>query len=309
MRCASPSATAQPRVRGERVWMVIDPGATFGSAPRARGTVAEVQPGPRRRRLSPACAGNGRARACAAPPTTAQPRVRGERPTGWWWNGTPTGSAPRARGTGLALAGGDLRTRLSPACAGNGRPPHAARGPVPAQPRVRGERGTPTLENQYAAGSAPRARGTARSPLRGHRPGRLSPRVRGERVSDALAKDDDGGSAPGARGTADLPAPRPRQERLSPACAGNGVPATTCTRATPAQPRVRGERAQEQVNIVIHAGSAPRARGTAAGDPQPRPVRRLSPACAGNGVQMVSPAIAEPAQPRVRGERSARREL
>ena len=209
--------------------------------------------------------------------------------------------------------------RLSPACAGNGRGRLGYRRAAPAQPRVRGER-----YRAWVGGSAPRARGTVPRTPSSRSSGRLSPacagngrssappaeersaqpRVRGERQFLQQREEIVGGSPPRARGTERADRDDQTIDRLTPACAGNGHGCDAFVLAGTAHPRVRGERTTTPTRNASGAGSAPRARGTAR-CPSPTNSRwRLSPACAGNGLD--GPSISTPAaaQPRVRGERA-----
>ena len=247
-----------------------------GSAPRARGTAKVRARQSRRWRLSPACAGNGCRVWRRTLATTAQPRVRGERPAPLRLAPPSLGSAPRARGTAKLKQITREQIRLSPACAGNGqrRAGHVPRSA--AQPRVRGERVINLNGTAQVPGSAPRARGTdTRRPARGG-PVRLSPacagngercaragaraaaqpRVRGERHIPTTQHRTLVGSAPRARGTAVHAPPPSLPSRLSPACAGNGVSASADIFAMPAQPRVRGERPFANMRTPEHFSNA-----------------------------------------------------
>ena len=156
----SSAFAAQPRVRGERLSAAALMISIIGSAPRARGTgdpVGAVRVGSR---LSPACAGNGLGSSNSPSCSPAQPRVRGERAVLLTRQREITGSAPRARGTELDPAKECARSRLSPACAGNGGHRRVADPRRSAQPRGRGERRPPDRSKSRDAGSAPRARGT-----------------------------------------------------------------------------------------------------------------------------------------------------
>ena len=150
----------QPRVCGERSGISIPVISTSGSAPRVRGTGRIRRLHQRRRRFSPACAGNGphmtATRSCGA----VQPRVCGERtlPSGRFT--ISTGSAPRVRGTVPERWGFMASFRFSPACAGNGETGHKLRSARPVQPRVCGERRIEAGETSDVSGSAPRVRGT-----------------------------------------------------------------------------------------------------------------------------------------------------
>ena len=183
----------QPRVRGEhllpaveimlRVLQRISPAcagntrtapidcrwrSNFGSAPRARGTLAS---------------------ACSAmlPVSTDQPRVRGEHIE---FNAARSPKLltdqPRVRGEHSSVRIGEvLRMMAGSAPRARGTPQSSAyRAPLPAtdQPRVRGEHTGETFEvgrDRYVDGSAPRARGTRRQPVRGGDHPRISPACAG----------------------------------------------------------------------------------------------------------------------------------
>ncbi len=171
--------------------------------------------------------------------------MRGERTRSPRPGTSYSGSAPRARGTALAVADAQVDIRFSPACAGNG--PFRRRRSVrrSVQPRVRGERVWLDRRIDRGHGSAPRARGTAQRLRRATVRGRFSPacagngcgsggrrrsqpvqpRVRGERELDIVPGLHGGGSAPRARGTDHGHDVEAAVERFSPACAGNGQPA------------------------------------------------------------------------------------
>ena len=277
------TASAQPRVRGERFTRTHSDRVGTGSAPRARGTGAPSISSCSLSRLNPACAGNGRPEGGFPRRCAAQPRVRGERSIFATLATPPRGSAPRARGT--------VRPRARPATSDT------------AQPRVRGERMAGLAHLTFMDGSAPRARGTAPHASRECGEVRLSPacagngtvcgqiegwqsaqpRVRGERQAPYQPPAPGGGSAPRARGTAHEAEERGGLLRLSPACAGNGILFALLIPITAAQPRVRGERGWTALRSHVMPGSAPRARGTVACGPMRGGCGRLSPACAGNG--------------------------
>ena len=257
--------------------------APSGSAPRARGTLADV------------C---GR-RQCQDP--SDQPRVRGEHRAGLWISdGVSTGgSAPRARGTRRrgagrsATPGADqprvrgehaLRRpscrktpcRISPACAGNtftGRGWRTSAWHFGSAPRARGtpherirSRATPGL-----FGSAPRARGTPSVTTRATTVvvAGSAPRARGTlHASPQPSSSSAAGSAPRARGTRRS---RPRRAPIA------------CRRISP---RVRGEHPCECRSMLAYERpDQPRVRGEHWRRPRNTDYRcgvRISPACAGN---------------------------
>ena len=253
-----------------------------GSAPRGRGTGARASSALLHRRFSPAWAGNGSVGPRRDPSASVQPRVGGEREQFSSASSRIAGSAPRGRGTACGRQECTRRGRFSPAWAGNGAagPEGTLRGPV--QPRVGGERRTRGGGGLGTDGSAPRGRGTGSAELgrAGHprfspawagngflaaiTPDRWSvqPRVGGERARRESAAPRRTGSAPRGRGT-DAPHQRRIGEpRFSPAWAGNGMPASTSSGASPVQPRVGGERFRMSTIAKVERGSAPRGRGT-----------------------------------------------
>ena len=188
-----------------------------------------------------------------------------------------TGSAPRVRGTRSCAAADDLRSRFSPACAGN-------TGRASAQ--------------QQSRGSAPRVRGTrtARAISRNADP--VQPRVCGEHRGEYVSGE--AGSAPRVRGTrVRMPAEIRCGRRFSPACAGN-TRSWDRPLAGPVQPRVCGEHLLTR-SAGLPSGSAPRVRGTllhsapgASGPVQPR--------VCGEHPRAVLPCAVIAVQPRVCGE-------
>ena len=295
-----------------------------GSAPRARGTRRQGGHRRRRRRVSPACAGNTSRTHRGIGPPTGQPRVRGEHVTTMPAPRSCAGSAPRARGTPEESHKPLCACRVSPACAGNTSAPGTAAAWESGQPRVRGEHPGDGFRCRIPGGSAPRARGTHQpreqfrhcqrvspacagntlcSSLADHfQPGQ--PRVRGEHFQRQAGNPLNHGSAPRARGTRERRRSCRRRCRVSPACAGNTKSGVHPGRSPPGQPRVRGEHSDRDGRSLGYAGSAPRARGTL--EPRRRQAAqdRVSPACAGNTYICAVTTSIRPGQPRVRGEHS-----
>jgi hypothetical protein len=197
-------SAAHPRVRGERALAVGAAAVLYGSTPRARGTARRQRPHGHRRRLIPACAGNGRPPPGPQSLRTAHPRVRGERGRAGAGDPVQRGSSPRARGMGEDVSPLFRLARLIPACAGNGRGCLAALSPGPAHPRVRGERYRQAIDAGGSDGSSPRARGTDR----GRRP-----RVHRHRLIPACAGN---GSRRLPVHTSPPAHPRVRGERMRP---------------------------------------------------------------------------------------------
>ena len=158
---ASPGSPAvQPRACGERRRLTQGRAPALGSAPRVRGTVAPVVIPLRRQRFSPARAGNGQSRARIPPAPAVQPRACGERRAKSPRASSPSGSAPRVRGTVQILLQPARGRRFSPARAGNGIRSCSTTSCRPVQPRACGERYRQLTKQWYCGGSAPRVRGT-----------------------------------------------------------------------------------------------------------------------------------------------------
>ena len=186
----------------------------------------------------------------------------GERGTNLSGPRSPTGSAPRVRGTGDRREVHARRGRFSPACAGNGGTRFFYWPIRSVQPRVCGERSVTGSLSSSSSGSAPRVRGTEsahrpdcrlarfspacagngspRTPLL--RSTAVQPRVCGERRTARSDHPAWGGSAPRVRGTVSERRSRIVTDRFSPACAGNGAHLPSLIAVSTVQPRVCGER-------------------------------------------------------------------
>jgi len=192
------------------------------------------------------------------------------------------GSAPRVRGTHLALRRRRLVQRFSPAGAGNAGCGHGERRIHAVQPRGCGERAAQHGTTADAFGSAPRVRGTLINaqlirPLVRFSPAGagnapvaaypvhsqpVQPRGCGERSRIKLVRAAVNGSAPRVRGT--------RRTSVS------------TRRMRSVQPRGCGERDKGIVCHCNNSGSAPRVRGTPADNTGQENISRFSPAGAGN---------------------------
>ncbi len=170
-----PGRTVQPRACGEhaaRSWLRC---TALGSAPRMRGTLLGGERGERRRRFSPAHAGNTRARTRACFPSPVQPRACGEHIQRVARASAPLGSAPRMRGTRQPRGIPPSSPRFSPAHAGNTHPVRSHLVEAAVQPRACGEHRDPTAQGNEDRGSAPRMRGTRTSLAIGNDNVRFSP--------------------------------------------------------------------------------------------------------------------------------------
>ena len=252
-----------------------------------------------------------------------QPRACGERSRRTAIRSAFRGSAPRVRGTGVVLDGGDVIPRFSPARAGNGSTSwNACRGET-VQPRACGERFCHSEIRGRLRGSAPRVRGTGPRPgaksscarfsparagngrhkARAIAPAAVQPRACGERCTTLRWLLKAAGSAPRVRGTG-IGKPRDGgRVRFSPARAGNGSRQAPPRQPRTVQPRACGERGTGKPLLLGRTGSAPRVRGTVASARRKCRLRRFSPARAGNGRPECAAWLRCAVQPRACGER------
>ena len=128
-----------PRLRGEqtlRAWRCF---SRRGSPPLARGTAIYTALPPATRRITPACAGNRFRLRQGVWVCRDHPRLRGEQCRCRHTRPRAPGSPPLARGTVIALMPCAIRTRITPACAGNRDYPFPLRAGEGDHPRLRGE--------------------------------------------------------------------------------------------------------------------------------------------------------------------------
>ena len=111
-----------PRVRGTDIPAMLAGARKWGSPPRVRGTVISFSLIEINRRITPACAGNSRARSLRPGHGQDHPRVCGEQGQAGSLTAPMEGSPPRVRGTDAALRQRDMGYRITPACAGNRAP-------------------------------------------------------------------------------------------------------------------------------------------------------------------------------------------
>ena len=192
------------------------------------------------------------------------------------------GSPPLARGTDYILFRYSCQAGITPACAGNRKPPLGGIFYKGDHPRLRGEQPDFFAKIEIFLGSPPLARGTeeaaegsgilegitpacaGNSARRSHPPGLLRdhPRLRGEQFTYPSADRHSIGSPPLARGTA-------FEE------ARGGVSDWD-------HPRLRGEQPVKSLFGAQGGGSPPLARGTDAFTEPELKKLGITPACAGN---------------------------
>ena len=304
VRISPALSRAHPRVRGDIVGARLRPRVDRGSPPRARGHPPATNHTPRRRGLTPACAGTSSPTTSAIIGGRAHPRVRGDIDWPAVIAASLMGSPPRARGHLDPQVGDRVQCGLTPACAGTSWSASPAAGETRAHPRVRGDIRTVSDGSSAGWGSPPRARGhRAAGPVRGaaqgltpacagtsrtvvvvhHRRG-AHPRVRGDICSTTNVRVERAGSPPRARGhQPDVNCVRVIPG-LTPACAGTSPGTDVADRAVGAHPRVRGDITPARVVAEQSAGSPPRARGHHADDRGRDRHHGLTPACAGTSV-------------------------
>ena len=120
------------------------------------------------------------------------------------------------------------------------------------------------------------------------------PRVCGEQKGAFCHLKPPHGSPPRVRGTAKLKFFRLIFQRITPACAGNSSLPQGLSLLPRDHPRVCGEQRHHQGYRHHLWGSPPRVRGTVYRPHETKPMRRITPACAGNS----SPRFPGPPGPR-----------
>ena len=273
-------------------------------------------------RITPACAGNRHSPHQPVRLRQDHPRVCGEQSLLSCSRPCVAGSPPRVRGTaagGFLVAG---RFGITPACAGNSCRRQARATPPWDHPRVCGEQPPPGSSPSTGWGSPPRVRGTEpvdyvsalagritpacagnrRIPRRQPPGSRDHPRVCGEQTRIRTITIFQRGSPPRVRGTDIEQSVLRGGERITPACAGNSSSSYSGTNSVRDHPRVCGEQLHGSEFNIRSIGSPPRVRGTAHPNKFTLPVRRITPACAGNRGKQRRRSLGPQDHPRVCGE-------
>ena len=220
------------------------------------------------------------------------------------------GSPPRVRGTVQKIQKVKVRQRITPACAGNRPRCYCNQRNRGDHPRVCGEQMACNQMHKPCRGSPPRVRGTAVPVGRYHGLYRITPACAGNRKrsfqSKALKKDHPRvcgeqlllpkrrlprtGSPPRVRGTVIDFYESKGWMGITPACAGNSSLPTRPNSPMKDHPRVCGEQLPGLSRYSLHQGSPPRVRGTGPINSFVKPVKGITPACAGNRVNQNGPA-------------------
>ena len=191
--------------------------------------------------ITPACAGNSHGGTGVSVAYEDHPRVCGEQHPERCRCKISKGSPPRVRGTAYHKISANASSGITPACAGNRRPPCAPHPHSGDHPRVCGEQGGGNGGHGAGKGSPPRVRGTApgrrtTGPPPGITPAcagnsprfrrcrwwpKDHPRVCGEQLFLKGYRVNRVGSPPRVRGTGHLARSPHFRSRITPACAGN----------------------------------------------------------------------------------------
>ena len=195
-------------------------GASTGSSPRVRGTLAAQGGVAAVGGIIPACAG------------TPCYRRRGS---------DRNGIIPACAGTPCYRRRGSDRNGIIPACAGNTGRRCGCHEHVRDHPRVCGEHKLSLRKPYGAPGSSPRVRGTRSFDDPVHRQRGIIPACAGNTGSSLVRWVRSSGSSPRVRGTLPRPVHRADHEGIIPACAGNTIWLRPSRRGSGDHPRVCGE--------------------------------------------------------------------
>ena len=135
------------------------------------------------------------------------------------------------------------------------------------------------------------------------------PRVRGEKSTRFSYRLRFPGSPPRARGEGCTTALAPASRRITPACAGRREPRCQNCKTQTDHPRVRGEKRRVPGSVKEAKGSPPRARGEVSVVVLRRVRGGITPACAGRSQLYGIGAGVGRDHPRVRGEKSPRKDF
>ena len=293
-----------PACAGSTIRVRPMPDRRDGLPPLARGA-----PGVRRHLRgvhgpTPACAGSTRRRRSRPAGRRAYPRLRGEHLLNWAVVKLLVGLPPLARGALDRHRSLARRPGPTPACAGS--TPKGILNPAAqrAYPRLRGEHGHKTLDEQSAMGLPPLARGAPANRRTQLGATRAYPRLRGEHSLRMIALASSAGLPPLARGARASQRASRDIARPTPACAGSTLLQALRSRTLRAYPRLRGEHNQIREDGDGNQGLPPLARGARAGEYCTTSGCGPTPACAGSTQRILGIRGDAWAYPRLRGEHS-----
>ena len=192
-----------------------------GSPPRVRGKAQTSTIIRRSRRITPACAGKRSEAPKGQQQERDHPRVCGEKPLTWFWQGPCLGSPPRVRGKADFCISAERHAGITPACAGKRAPFQKMSTAGRDHPRVCGEK------VRCAAGCGP--------------PKGSPPRVRGK-ADFCISAERHAGITPACAGKSHhLPAHTGEVRDHPRVCGEKGTPWHNCGSPQGSPPRVRGK--------------------------------------------------------------------
>ena len=130
------------------------------------------------------------------------------------------------------------------------------------------------------------------------------PRLCGEKNDILVAPPTHLGSPPRVRGKDDPTHGLCLALRITPACAGKRFSSGCCNDLKKDHPRVCGEKSSSSGGLTNEHGSPPRVRGKEPFLPLPRPIMRITPACAGKSGPSITRKPSYWDHPRVCGEKT-----
>ena len=168
-------------------------------------------------------------------------------------------------------------------------------------PRVRGTDKRGVL-SAYGGGITPACAGNSGQDGGAMMISKDHPRVCGEQLAASAARRMGAGSPPRVRGTGIRQCGYIAPIRITPACAGNSRLAGEEKWSLKDHPRVCGEQSWSCKWNEYFIGSPPRVRGTVRLLSKTSIIGRITPACAGNRLNLYRPSIQTGDHPRVCGE-------
>ena len=252
-------------------------------------------------RITPACAGKTY---CGLQPVRLpedHPRVCGENITSKTYNVRTRGSPPRVRGKHGTIKETEVKSRITPACAGKTEGGSFSSSPKKDHPRVCGENEGRHACQVFWIGSPPRVRGKLLPRHHLAAAGGITPACAGKTCAAkhfAVQREDhprvcgenslfsslfsgSKGSPPRVRGKPFARFSPPLFSRITPACAGKTISTACNFRKTKDHPRVCGENRYSDALARTLPGSPPRVRGKPRATRRRHTRRRITPACAG----------------------------
>ena len=165
-------------------------------------------------------------------------------------------------------------------CGEKARSVHVSMSPSGSPPRVRGK--VPRHRGHAVRiGITPACAGKRSRWFSGSCPGWDHPRVCGEKVSSSSSSASFMGSPPRVRGKELRKTISENGVGITPACAGKRSRSRRTRSSCRDHPRVCGEKTPVTCPTLAVSGSPPRVRGKGSARPGARPVRGITPACAG----------------------------